>query len=478
MEFSIEQIDKKIKSDLDMRKLALDDPTEFDTRVAQIYKEFGYREDGSPIPAAQRAFTKVEKATGIPAGVTQAVAALPIPLATTALGATAGVLGGPPAAFAGMAGGSLLGEEVNAALGITEPLSTGEKALALGAPLLGPAAMRAKGLGKSVLQHLPGSQAGVHELASETFEESLKKMRVTEAQVTTARNFANQAPNVRIELPGLRALLNQEKENVLQRSEFPGMEKYAEVLHGFLDELSHGPMSMKKILAWEKGANLQKLSNPNEVWGKMAGTIISDMEAAVMNPKLSAASRQKIGDSVAAFKTMVQVSRKYKADEALDGVLKRVVTPLADDPSLLSFNKKQFVRELKNNDTLKSVFSTREIEDMREAVEGIGYVSKNVSHLLQKYSTAGAVMTGGAYASGVPVGGFIPAVLITNEIIRKSLMSDMGRKVIKYLSKQGQGKLNLADLDSILGQITAGVGTGGAAALKSQSPFKPLGREE
>ena len=88
-EFPLELIDKKIKSDPEMLQLAKDDPIEFDSKVMQIYKEFGYKPDGSPIPMMQQAATRISKRTGLPEGLVQAGMALPIPLATTAISAAA-----------------------------------------------------------------------------------------------------------------------------------------------------------------------------------------------------------------------------------------------------------------------------------------------------------------------------------------------------------------------------------------------------
>ncbi|MCI0564765.1 MAG: hypothetical protein MN733_40380, partial [Nitrososphaera sp.] len=330
-EFSVEKIDQQILSDPEMKQLAEDDPTEFDSKVAQIYHEFGYRPDGSPLPVAQRASQKLSQTTGISEGLLRAGLSLPIPTATTLFSGAAGTAaGGPGAGTAlGMMFGSLAGEEINARLGITDPLTPTDQAIALGAPLLGPAVSRVGRAGKGLLQRFPGAQAGVQELAGETFEASLKKMRVSKSDVEMFRNVVQHAPNVKIRLPMLDGLLKEEQKSAYLRKEFPGNEQYIDVLNKFIEEMSHGPVSMRKILEWERGANLAKVGNPTEVWGKMAGTILDDMDNAVLNPKLTLPTKEKIKQSSEAFKRLVQVTRKYNADEALDGMLKRVVTPLA-----------------------------------------------------------------------------------------------------------------------------------------------------
>ena len=480
-EFPLELIDKKIKSDPDMLQLAKDDPIEFDSKVMQIYKEFGYKPDGSPIPVMQQAAARISKRTGLPEGLVQAGMALPIPLATTAISAAAGTAAGGPGAGTALGAmfGSLSGEEINARLGITQPLTPSEQAIALGAPLIGPLASRLKQVGKGLVQRLPGAQVGIHELAGETLEASLKKIRVTDLDVQAARKLVANAPDVRMDLPGLKALLHQETASVGKRIEFPGSEAYIKTLNKFIEELSHGPVSMKKVLEWERGANLAKVTNPTEVWGKMAGTIIGDMETAVTNPKISAASQGKIKESLEAFRMLVQMSRKYNADEALDGILKRVITPLADDTSLLQFNKKQFVKELKNNQALHGAWSTKEIADIQDAIEGIGHISsKATPSLLQKFAPGTALATGGALIGGLQVGAVISSVVIAKEGIREGVSTDAGRKIIKYLSKQGQGKLSIADLNTMLGQITAAAGVGAAAVSKAISPFHPFPTEE
>ena len=83
MDYTPDEIDARIQADPEMQKLAQDDETEFLSRHAEIYKEFGYRPNGTPIPTAQKLVGKASKALGIPEDIGHAVAAVwqPVSLA-------------------------------------------------------------------------------------------------------------------------------------------------------------------------------------------------------------------------------------------------------------------------------------------------------------------------------------------------------------------------------------------------------------
>ena len=158
----------------------------------------------------------------------------------------------------------------------------------------------------------------------------------------------------------------------------------------------------------------------------------------------------------------------------------RAVTRLPDDTDLFQFNKKSFLKDLKDKKgDIQGALSSKEINEMVDAIEGIGHISsKAIDPLMQKYGVKGAAAAGLTFAVGMPLGQTLPALIITNEVLRQAVMTSPGRKIVKYLTQKGQGELGIAELETMLGQVTAALGAGAAAVRQSTNPFRPLGEEQ
>ena len=95
----------------------------------------------------------------------------------------------------------------------------------------------------------------------------------------------------------------------------------------------------------------------------------------------------------------------------------------------------------------------------------------------------GAVLTGPYGAGGMAgwmVGGPVGAVVgaTVEEILRKAVTSEPGRKAVKHLAKEGRGHIDALELHRMLGQITAGASAGAVAGVsgmgESQQTNMPL----
>jgi hypothetical protein len=469
-DFTIDQINDRIKKDPDMQRLAENDPTEFESQTNQLYRSFGYRPDGSPVPAAQKAFGKISKATGIPEGLVSGVANMPIPIATTAAGLTAGgVVGGGAGAIPGAIAGSVGGELLNAKLGLRDDLTQTDAAVAAAAPLIGPLASRLKSGAAYGARLLPGGGAAMHELASDTFEKSLDNIRVDKPMVEAMRSTLTHVQDFKVKVPGLRELFDQEINQVSKRFEQPGSEAYLKKLGEMRASMQGDPaMSFKKLMSWEQGFNNLKEGSPHELWAKASGVLIEELEKAAANPKLTPATRAKVEEGVQAFKNVIAVGRKYRANESLDSLFKQVVQPVAGDVSLTQFNSKAFIKGLRDNEGIKGAFSPAEIESIKESVTNLGYLSKprttgnDPASLIQR--------SGKGAALGFAVGGYGGALAggAAEEAIAKAVSSEKGRKIVKYLATKGKGKIDMLELDSMMGQMIAGMNAGVVAGVSGR----------
>lgn len=474
MEFTPAQIDKRIQDDPEMQELAQNDETEFLARHEQIYKEFGYHPDGSPIPAAKHNIGKLSRKLGIPEGVGEAVAAAPLAIAGTIAGTVAGSRGGPAGAVVGASGGSILGEAANSLLGITEPMTPVDMGIAGAAPLAGLGVSKAGPAAISMLKRVvPGAGAGMNELAAEQFAKQLGSMRVTKEHVQQARDAISMVPNFKVPIGNLKKLFSEESGSMARQASkgVPGSEPYLKDLNRVIAENPElGPMvkdsmSFKDLMTLEEGFNRIKSDRPGELWAKASGLIIEEMETALKNPKLTQATKDKTAQGLDAFKKFIQTNRKYHADETLvkaftPDATGGIVKTVAGDTNLVLFDQKAFKKFLNNNETLNKAFSPAEIQSMRESVTDLGYISKPPSgggdavNLAKRYGVGGMIgwMTAG------PMGAFAGAGV--EELIRKAVTTETGRRVVKNLAKKGRGKIDGLELQNVLGRVVSGASAG------------------
>lgn len=470
-EFTPAQIDARIQADPEMQELAQNDETEFLARHEQIYNEFGYHADGSPMGTALKGIHSISKKTGLSKDVVQGIANVPIPLATTVAGTAAGALSPVPGgAVTGAIAGSVIGEELNYALGLRDKPGPVDLGIAAAAPLLGPLASRMKGPLSNVGQALPGAGKHMHNLAAEAIAKQAKYMEVTDDMVDFMRQNFKSVPTFKTDVPMLKAHVKTEL-NEVTKSLVPD-NAYIKKLNEVTKNLSNrNSISFEQLMATEKSFIDMGSDAPQQVWRKLSGVIVNDLEAQAVNPKLTPQTRAKILAGVEAYKNFVAVNQRKQGQQALESFVNKSVTQL--DDGLVRFNKPAFLKAL-NSDGM-SVFEQSERDAIKKAVDDLGYIGP-----APKSMTSGAVHTGsygavglGAYAIG-GVSGVITAAAILGAL-RIGLSSEMGRKAITYLAKKGHGTIQGAELHTMIGQITAGANAGGVAGVSGAGTQPPPG---
>ena len=476
-EFTPNQIDERIKNDPEMQHLATNDETEFLSRHAQIYKEFGYHPDGKPLSTAKKLIGKASRATGIPEEVVQFGTAAVLPTVGTIAGMAAGAAGGPAGMAIGGAGGSVLGEAGNSLLGVTEPMEPLDFALAAGAPLVAPALAKAGPAAIVTAKRVvPGMGAGLNELAGERLASKLNSMRVTKDHVRFTRSMLDHAEDFKLAAPNTKAIFNTETATVARQAlqGVPGADKYLKTLNRVLGEnpdIQKGSVSFKDLMTLEEGFNRIKGGAPDEVWAAASGKIIDDIERAASDPKITAKTAEKARKGLDAFKTFIATNRKHQLDEKLVTMFTpgsgagRIVKPTTGDPNLVLFDQKAFKNMLDNDKDLKRAFSPTELASVKDAIAELGYISRPPSQNADALNLAKRYGAGGmaGWMVGGPMGAFVGAGL--EEILRKAVTSETGRRAVKHLAKQGRGHIDAMELHRMLGQVTAGAASGAVAGV-------------
>ena len=467
-EYTPDQIDARIMKDPDMQDLADKDPTQFETTVNQLYHQFGYGPDRKELPTAQKLFGKISRSNGIPESTVQGAAAVPLP----AIGTIAGALATPFAPMAGAAVGSLAGEEANAQLGITEPMTTSSRALALLSPLAGPAISRTKEFMAKHVSAIPGAGAGMHDIAGETMDKAFNLARVSPAQVAASRIALGAVPSFRIKIPQTQQLFKDEMNLAFKQSEklgLPGADADLKTMTEIYNKLTTASsLSFKDLMVFENGLNKLKRTSGDPIWKRAAGTIIDDLEKASTDPALAQTSRDKAAKGLAAFRNVVHLSKQSAANEALDSITNKVFQPVAGNTLLNQFNKKLFLKELKTNQALKDAYTPDELKNMSDAVDNLGWLANPSANPIQ--NPLGFVGRSGPLAAvGYAAGGQSGAMLGFGaaSVLSTALSTDKGRQIVKYLATNGKGRINGLELKSMIGQVMAGASAGTAAALQA-----------
>lgn len=463
-DYTIEQLNNRIKADSEMTQLFKDDPTEFEVRANDIYKRFGYNPDGSPISRAMRGISKLSRTTGVPEGLIQGAANIPIPIATTVAGATVGSIKGVPGpgTILGAGMGSVIGEEINYALGLRDKPSATDRVIAAAAPAIGPLFSRLKGPLSNVLQSLPGAGQHMHKLASDTLKKNLQYMEVTSEEVGMMRGLFNTVPDFRTEVPLLRETLKRELD-LVSKSLTPDT-GYIKQLNELTKNLStNKSVSFKQLMSTENDLNKLKEAAPSDIWGKLSGTLITDLEQQAQNPKLSGATRKKILTGVESFKNYVAVNKRYKGQESLTRFLESSTTRIDDD--LIRFNKKAFLKGIEADNKVTQTFEPTELADIKKSIEDLGFIGA-----APKGFASGAIHTGSMGVAGLAgyaaagVSGVIAMTAILGTM-RLAMGSEMGRRAITHLAKKGHGTIQAVELKEMMGKIVAGMSAGTVAGV-------------
>jgi hypothetical protein len=485
MDYTLDEINSRIQQDPEMKQLYADDPTEFKTRATALYKRFGYNTDGSAMPLARRAVRTGARTLGLDEDISEMAASAVLPTAGTLAGLTIGAAGGPIGAAGGAMVGSAFGEELNSAVGLTDPQDATGRATALGAPLLGPLAGRVlkPGLSKGVLRTLPGTGAGLNELASEEFTAAITKGRVTKETMETFRKGLDHVPDFTIPVPSLKSLFAEESSKVGQQAlqSVPGKDTYLKRLNAFIEanpDMQKGAMTSRDLMALESGFNDVKSDLPGEVWGKASGLIIREMEHALGNPKLSASTRGKVSEGLSRFKGFIAINNKYQADEAMTKAIQLdgpIIKSVNGDTGLVKFDKKAMHKFFETNAAIKKAFSPTEIQDMKDAVLDLGYISSpptgslSAGNAIQRFGAGGTI----GWALGGGTGGALVGVGI-EETLRQAVMTKTGRDITKYLAKKGQGSINALELKTMMGQAVAGATAGAVPGVTGRAESRLL----
>src|SRR5207245_269518 len=95
----------------------------------------------------------------------------------------------------------------------------------------------------------------------------------------------------------------------------------------------------------------------------------------------------------------------------------------------------------------------------------LGYISSppstqanNVLGVARRFGAGGTIgyMAGGFIGAGVGAG--------VEELMRNAVSTETGRRIVKYLAKEGRGKINAFELKTMLGKAIAGAGSAVAGA--------------
>jgi len=476
LEFTPDQIDERIMNDPEMRTLAENDPTEFEEEHARLYRAFGYNKHGQPLRAAQKAMGHVSRMTGIPESIVQGTAAAVIPTVTTIGGAVAGGMAGGVGMPAGAMAGAIAGELANYGLGITEDAPTPvDLGLSAGLSVAGPLASRAKvGIAKGI-QRLPSAGLTTHPLAAETLERRIASMRIPKEDVDMLRGLLDNVKDFRIKLPMTQAALKSELDTVT-RSLKPD-DPYIRELNAFTKALANKPnVSFKELMSTEKDLIAAGSENTTGIWKKLSGVLINDMEAQLQNPNLSKATKAKVSEGLEAFKMYSVFNKRHHAGTTLDKIVERSVTHVDGGDDMVRFNKKQFLKEMKNNKTLHNVFEPTEIKAMEDAIENIGYLAAPPGGYKQQIGAhagaAGLLGTAG-YMAGGYTGMLIGGVGVTG-LISLALSSETGRRVVRHMATTGKGRLDVLELNSMLGKALAGTMVGTKAGVQRAENIDPV----
>jgi hypothetical protein len=469
-EFTISQINKRIAADPDMQQLHKDDPTEFDAQVTQMYDSFGYNPEGVAHNKATKVAKSIEDVTGIPRGATKTAAALGVGMLSTAGGAALGSTAGPAGAVGGAMVGSLAGERINSVLGLNEEPTTGSDATALVGPLVPSMLKGTIGIAGKVARSVPGVGAALHQQAGANLDEALTKVRVTPKDVEVFSKLLDTVPDFKIQAPLLKQAVKDELDRA-SKSQIPNM-PYIEKLNKLTAEWTNDPyISFKSLMSTQKDFNDLKEAAPTAIWKKLSGVLINDLDEAAQRGTLSQATRDKVAAGSQAYKNLIKVNRKMHAGTSLDNLVKTAYTEIDGDPNLVRFNKTAFMKKLNTGaefDTTQvgSTFSSDEVNAIKSAVDEVGYLgwgpsgaAQSAGQYIGRSGAAGAIgFTLGGGSKGA-MAGFAAAALLSH-----ALESQPGRNLVKYMAKNGKGKLDMLELKNTLGKVLAGV-SGGVAGI-------------
>lgn len=497
-EVSPADIEATVLDDPAMQSLFSKDETAWRDKVAQLYRREGYSPDGAPLSLAQRGFQALERSTGIPADVTQAAAAMPIPIATTALGMTAAAPAGPVAAYGAGSMASLAGEEINAALGITEPLTGVDRGIAMAAPLVGPAAVRAKQAGKAMARYLPGAGAGIHEGAIAAVEGMAKRAGASAEDVDTAWKLVSGVKdlNYKQPLPKLASFLSDKKAELGNlASVSPAAAKQIEKSVGkpvqqILDSIADGgEVNAAQIDALRRYFNAYKESDPTGTLKRAAGLLFDDIDefadvalkgdTGTLAGQFAVPNGEKATQMSRLLKGAMAVTKQHHGGVELEKAVTASIGERASD-QLQKFNRPGFIKRLKTNEDITKRFSKDELADMEKTVRDLGYIAPLPYESMMGVGREFLPIASLAAGAGRMFGGAdlwqptMAAGIAVGTVVSHILQSDRGRKWMSNLVREQGGRVTEAQLREMHMVLASGA-AGAAGALQSSTTGEQYG---
>lgn len=368
-----------------------------------------------------------------------------------ALGALTRIPGAPVTLGAA---GSGLGEYLNQQLGITEP-STGQIALAVGAPLVMSAVSPTIAAGKRFLgRRLPGAATALREgsvAQAKALPQLLKPATPSEILYDQVRQF-----DPPIDLSHVKAsatLLKNEEANLLSESASPLTANTVKLI----DDLITSPQqsTFQRVWTTMKGINAQiagaKKSGGTEYGALMQlkrgfWSAIDDAGNAAAGPaaRQLRAANKAFGQEIAQETTEEIIHRNF--GKALEGgellssraapALNQLDDVLRKDPKLADYFPSGTVNRIR--ETLQEIANY----PVRGAPTGADAGSRN---LLSKIATASSIAGALSYATGTSPAIMGPAVLTTgyigSKMIANALMTPQGTQMLRNMLKATAGQM-------------------------------------
>lgn len=473
-------IDEMVLSDSAMQELYKNDKAAFEDKVTQLYHQSGYTREGTPRPLAQRAFAAIERKTGVPEEIPQMVASMPATAGGAVAGAVVGALAGPAASYVGAGTGTVAGMQVNAALGITDPMTQGDVAIGMAAPFVGPAFRGAKKL----VKFLPGGGYGAHKALLETAEEQATKFGITEATTKAGWDVVRAGEKYALPLDNTKAVLTERLQELGSLSSIAGgftnkaEEKLiADTLKGLENT---GVLDNKQVTALFNYANSAKLKEGGEWWGRVAGGLVDDIEQFGANAATVGASERYGAAAVQGAQDLIKASaltKRLSATKELDALLSRVQTPLEND-NAIRFNRDQFTKALKAvpRDGKPNVYEKgmgADVDAMIKATKDLGYIVPNpgltMSTIGREMLPYASMAAGAAHMMGGTSEAYMATMgtgLVLGAVTRFLLTRETGRNWMAGVLKEQGGRITEVQMREMYAALT-GAGAGAAAALGS-----------
>lgn len=347
------------------------------------------------------------------------------------------VLGVPAGVLAGEAAGGAAGEGSNQLLGITEPSATevGKAALApgVGRAVLGP-------LVKFGSRLIPGSQAAKRELATETIDRFVNKVRPGQAagplyKAAEAEGLSVAPKNLLSTIEGGSEVLTGIEQG-LKAAQPAGLMSAVKELK---DMAAKGDVSFLELTA--KYKSLRPLLQTQELRGnKQAFAAITDLRQAILKD-ISESSVAAGSPAAELFAQARLTAQKSIAADHLDDLLTKAVTE-QEGTGVKSMRFAAFSKTINNDKLLQRALDPSELKEIGGLLDRFKRLPILPPPPGVKFGSGTNVLLGGAGFIGDIATGGTPGVLasvvpLANFLVSKMAVSDPGRKMLKQVFDSG-----------------------------------------